>query len=170
MFYINQRHTLSNEETPCCIMLCVVKFIWPFFWIQIFIIYRILNLSSRDTFWLTQFYLDLMRTEATWCCNSLSHLCLDLRVVGRFINYSRFRPRWLSIRLELLGAIIILTVALLAMSALVTTGVLSRFEGVDLSRWSYLGERELREGSFSVGWEEIVELHRWNRIERRSRL
>ena len=41
--------------------------------------------------------------------------------------------RWLSIRLELLGAIIILTVAFLAMSALVTTGVDAGLVGLVLS-------------------------------------
>ena len=41
--------------------------------------------------------------------------------------------RWLSIRLELLGAIIILTVACLAMSALVTTGVDAGLVGLVLS-------------------------------------
>ena len=41
--------------------------------------------------------------------------------------------RWLSIRLELLGAIIILSVALLAMSALVTTGVDAGLVGLVLS-------------------------------------
>ena len=41
--------------------------------------------------------------------------------------------RWLSIRLELLGAIIILTVAFLAMSALITTGVDAGLVGLVLS-------------------------------------
>ena len=41
--------------------------------------------------------------------------------------------RWLSIRLELLGAIIILSVAFLAMSALVTTGVDAGLVGLVLS-------------------------------------
>ena len=41
--------------------------------------------------------------------------------------------RWLSIRLEFLGAIIILTVAFLAMSALITTGVDAGLVGLVLS-------------------------------------
>ena len=41
--------------------------------------------------------------------------------------------RWLSVRLELLGAVIILTVAFLAMSALVTTGVDAGLVGLVLS-------------------------------------
>ena len=41
--------------------------------------------------------------------------------------------RWLSVRLEFLGAIIILTVASLAMSALITTGVDAGLVGLVLS-------------------------------------
>ena len=41
--------------------------------------------------------------------------------------------RWLSVRLEVLGAIIILIVALLAMSALITTGVDAGLVGLVLS-------------------------------------
>ena len=41
--------------------------------------------------------------------------------------------RWLSVRLEFLGAIIILIVALLAMSALITTGVDAGLVGLVLS-------------------------------------
>ena len=41
--------------------------------------------------------------------------------------------RWLSVRLEFLGAIIILTVAFLAMSALITTGVDAGLVGLVLS-------------------------------------
>jgi ABC-type multidrug transport system fused ATPase/permease subunit len=41
--------------------------------------------------------------------------------------------RWLSVRLEFLGAVIILTVALLAMSALITSGVDAGLVGLVLS-------------------------------------
>jgi ATP-binding cassette, subfamily C (CFTR/MRP), member 1 len=41
--------------------------------------------------------------------------------------------RWLSVRLEFLGALIILTVAFLAMSALITTGVDAGLVGLVLS-------------------------------------
>jgi ATP-binding cassette, subfamily C (CFTR/MRP), member 1 len=67
--------------------------------------------------------------------------------------------RWLSVRLEFLGAIIILTVAFLAMSALITTGVDAGLVGLVLSY-------ALNTTSALVSWTEtcllVIVYHFWS--------